>query len=126
MREKPPAEQAAPANIMREHAERIASFPGRRKRTAAKDSDDAEKRPAIGMRVDVEQREKVDALRPLYPTADGANGTRSDVLRAIADIGLAIVGDPVFHAKLKRDAAAEGIAAGDLLLRRMKKSGVIE
>lgn len=88
-------------------------------------SDDLGKKP-IGMRVEPEDRQRIDALRPLYPAADGAEGTRSDVLRAIVAIGLAIVGDPTTHAALKRDALAEGIAPGELLLRRMRRSGVIE
>lgn len=85
-----------------------------------------EKTPSVGMRVDAARRDEFDALRPLYTAADGANGTRSDVLRAMVDIGFAIVGDPKVHERLKRDAAAQGLSPGELLRQRMKTAGALK
>ena len=97
---------------------------GQHRRTARALS--TEKTPSVGMRVDAARRDEFDALRPLYPAADGANGTRSDVLRAMVDIGFAIVGDPGVHERLKRDAAAQGLSLGELLRQRMKTAGALK
>lgn len=125
MKDKPP--QTDPPRTMQDYADRIASFPQRRKQEAAPETAESpEKRPAVGMRVDAARRDEFDALRPLYPSADGAKGTRSDVLRAMVDIGFAIVGDPEVHARLKHDAAAKGISLGELLRQRMTKAGALK
>lgn len=100
--------------------------PPRKQEAAPETAGSPEKRPAIGMRVDAARRDEFDALRPLYPSADGANGTRSDVLRAMVDIGFAIVGDPEVHARLKHDAKERGVSLGELLRQRMTKAGALK
>lgn len=138
MKDQPPNLTPQADHAVQTIAERIASFPRRRRQGAAatapggaeNPTGDAprseERRPAVGMRVDAARRDEFDALRPLYPSADGANGTRSDVLRAMVDIGFAIVGDPKIHERLKRDATAQGISLGELLRQRMKTAGALK
>lgn len=39
--------------------------------------------PVVGARVPIQLRDKIDALRDLFPSADGNETSRSDVLRAM-------------------------------------------
>jgi hypothetical protein len=51
----------------------------------------AEIKPSVGCRLELEVVERLDSLRPLFPTADGRPTTRSAVLRGLIDGGFLLL-----------------------------------
>lgn len=58
----------------------------------------------------------IDDLKPLYPAANGTETRRSDVLRAMLDLAMPVVGNAGLVRQLQAQARAQGVPAGALLL----------
>ncbi len=69
----------------------------------------------VGARMDQKSIERIDGLRPMFPVAAGGATSRSDVLRALVDIGLELL-DPELVAQIDqaRGARSRGIFLRDL------------
>jgi hypothetical protein len=59
------------------------------------------KKVCIGTRVVPQRVEELDSLRDLYPGAEGAPTSRSDLLRAVLDLALPVVAEPVLRRRLQ-------------------------
>ena len=82
------------------------------------------KKVCVGARVTPQRVEELDSLRELYPGAEGAPTSRSDLLRAVLDLALPVVADTVLRRRLQalargrrtvgdvfRDALLQGLDA---------------
>ena len=82
------------------------------------------KKVCVGARVIPQRVEELDSLRDLYPGAEGAPASRSDLLRAVLDLALPVVADTALRRRLQalargrrtvgdvfRDALHEGLDA---------------
>jgi hypothetical protein len=79
----------------------------------------AEIKPSVGCRLELEVVERLDALRPLFPTADGRATTRSAVLRGLIDGGFLLLDrslleeiDAVGDGKPRREVFLSVVRAG--------------
>ena len=59
------------------------------------------KKICIGARVVTQRVEELDSLCDLYPGAEGAPASRSDLLRAVLDLALPVVAEPVLRRRLQ-------------------------
>ena len=87
----------------------------------------AEIKPSVGCRLELEVVERLDALRPLFPTADGRATTRSAVLRGLIDGGFLLLDkslleeiDAVSSGRSRRETFLAVVRAG---LEAMKNDG---
>jgi hypothetical protein len=70
---------------------------------------------SISTRVTFPEVDQIDALKPLYPGANGDAAYRSDVLRAFIEMAMPVVGDPALHRELQQRARARGVTPGEVL-----------
>ncbi len=74
-----------------------------------------ERTRSMSVRVPPEDVAAIDALRPLYPGADGRAATRSEVLRAFLALAMPALGDLEQHRRLRRLASSLRRPIGEVL-----------
>ena len=77
-------------------------------------------RKQIGVRVDDDLREAIDAQREFFPRADGAAATRSEVLRAMLEEAR-VMFEPAVLRSVRAVARAEGIAMAEAWARVIQR-----